>query len=239
MTLRIGTAGWSVPGALADRFARQGGVLERYATGFNAVEINSSFYRPHQPKTYERWARTTPTDFRFAVKAPRAITHDARLVDCTAALDAFLAQAGALGAKLGPILVQLPPSLAFEPDVAGRFFGELRGRFDGGLACEPRHGSWFGRAADGLLTAHRVGRCAADPVRHPLAGKPGGWGGLAYWRLHGSPRMYYSAYDDEALAQLGQDLANSPADETWCIFDNTALGAAAEDALKLQVLAAE
>ncbi|MDP3660424.1 DUF72 domain-containing protein, partial [Phenylobacterium sp.] len=196
--LRIGTAGWSVPRAAADAFPADGSVLQRYSARLSAVEVNSSFYRPHRRQTYERWRDATPDGFRFAVKAPRAITHEARLVDCAEGLAAFLLQIGGLSGKLGPLLVQLPPKLAFDAVVAARFFDDLRTRWSGSVACEPRHASWFEGAADDLLIAHRIARVAAHPAPHPLAASPGGWSGLAYWRLHGSPRMYASDYDAAA-----------------------------------------
>jgi uncharacterized protein YecE (DUF72 family) len=134
--------------------------------------------------------------------------------------------------------VQLPPSFAFEPGVAEAFFGDLRGRFSGPVACEPRHPTWFEPAADRLLAAHQVARAAADPAPDPRAATPGGWPGFRYIRLHGSPRIYYSTYGLDRLAALARTLdPKSP--ETWIIFDNTALGAAAEDALALsEILAA-
>ncbi len=89
LSLRIGTAGWSVPALYAEEMPRGGSHLERYARRLNAVEINSSFYRPHQRKTYERWAQSTPADFRFSVKVPKAITHEARLADCDPLLIVF------------------------------------------------------------------------------------------------------------------------------------------------------
>src|ERR1700710_2534323 len=112
--LWIGTAGWGVPSRYAGELPSGGSHLARYATRLNAVEINSSFYRPHQRKTYERWAASVPLDFRFAVKLPRAITHDARLAEADAALEVFHTQVSGLGRKLGPLLVQLPPSLVFD-----------------------------------------------------------------------------------------------------------------------------
>jgi len=232
--LHIGTAGWAIPRALSERFPAEGSGLQRYAARFDATEINSSFYRPHRAQTYERWATTTPSGFRFAVKAPRAITHEARLVDCQARLRVFVSEIASLGPSLGPTLVQLPPDLAFEGDVAARFFSGLRSAFSGLVALEPRHATWFGDDADALLRAHRVARVAADPARHPRAAIPGGWFGLAYWRLHGSPRMYYSPYEVAALDALARNLVTKDAEETWCIFDNTASGAAAADALRLR-----
>jgi len=232
---RIGTAGWTVPRAVADRFPGEGSGLQRYAARLSAAEINTTFYRSHRPATWARWRDSTPAGFRFAVKLSRAITHDARLAPVEGLLDAAIAEARLLEAKLGPLLVQLPPSLAFDPDVAGRFFLRLRERFAGPVACEPRHASWFESQADALLSQARVARVAADPARHPLAGAPGGWPELAYWRLHGSPRMYVSPYGDAALRILAREMAASPASERWCVF-NTASGAAAADALRLQAL---
>jgi len=234
--LRIGTAGWSIPRAIAHAFPAEGTGLQRYAARLDAAEINSSFYRPHKPQTYERWAQSTPPGFRFAVKAPKAVTHEARLIDCKAPMAAFLAETSALGDKRRPVLVQLPPSLIFDAPTAKRFFGEVRSIYDGALVCEPRHASWFEPKAEDLLAAHKVARVAADPARHPDAGRPGGWSGLRYWRLHGSPHMYRSAYSDEALAELAGQLAAEPRVERWCVFDNTTLGAAARDALALLAL---
>lgn len=230
---RIGTAGWSVPTALAGEFPAGPSHLARYSGRFNAVEINSSFYRPHRPQTYARWAAAVPGDFRFSVKLPRAITHDARL-DCDGdVLDAFLAEAGNLGARLGPLLVQLPPSLAFDAGVARRFLAALRARFGGTVVCEPRHRTWFRPEAEAVLAAQGIARAAADPAIVPEAGMPGGTMDLVYVRLHGSPKMYCSAYPAAYLATLTERLAAFPAREVWCVFDNTAEGAAPVNALAL------
>jgi uncharacterized protein YecE (DUF72 family) len=232
--LRIGTAGWAIPRTVADAFPAAGTGLQRYAGRLVAAEVNSSFYRSHRPATWARWRDSTPSDFRFAVKAPRAATHEAKLAGCRGILAAFVAEAAELVPKLGPVLVQLPPSLALDPPVADRFFGELRELYAGPVACEPRHVSWFEADGDALLERHRVARVAADPPRHPRAFEPAGWRGLAYWRLHGSPRMYWSSYDDAALDALATAMRASSADEVWCIFDNTTSGAAAANALELQ-----
>lgn len=199
------------------------------------AEINSSFHRPHRPGTYERWAATVPENFRFAVKLPREVTHTRRLVDSVEPLERFLAEAPGLGDKLGPLLVQLPPSLSYDAEVARAFFAGLRDRFSGEVACEPRHPTWFSPEADAALDAFRIARVAADPVRAPGAGDPGGWPGLAYWRLHGSPHVYRSGYTPEFLDTLALKLARRAEDGSpaWCIFDNTTLGAATADALGL------
>lgn len=190
----IGTAGWSIPKQHAEAFADEGSHLERYARCLPAVEINSSFYRPHRPATYARWAASVPPNFRFSVKMPREITHTRRLIDATEPLERFLGEVEALGATLGPLLVQLPPSLGYDKSAAERFFSSFRERFEGQLACEPRHATWFDDAAKAMLMKHHVARVAADPAVVPQAALPGGWPGLLYIRLHGSPKVYSSAY---------------------------------------------
>lgn len=233
-TVRVGCAGWSIPREHAARFPGEGSHLERYARVFDAVEINSSFHRPHRRSTYERWAASTPAGFRFSVKLPKEITHRRKLADAAEPLDRFLAEAGGLGDRLGPLLVQLPPSLAFDPLTAADFLALLRGRFAGDVVLEPRHPSWFAAEPEALLTAHRVARVAADPAPVTAAAEPGGWPEPAYFRLHGSPRTYYSAYEPDFLDTLAARLRPlSRAGRAWCIFDNTAAGAAAGDALEL------
>jgi uncharacterized protein YecE (DUF72 family) len=236
--IRIATAGWSIPPQYAALFPASGSHLQRYAARFEAVEVNSSFYRPHRPDTWRRWAASVPAGFRFAVKVPKEITHILRLADAAAPLERFLSQAGALGEALGPLLVQLPPRLAFDPRVAASFFADLRRQFEGLVACEPRHASWFGQEATKVLTDARVARVAADPAVVPDAGKPGGWPGLVYWRLHGTPDVYYSAYDDGRIAALATRLrmASDGGADAWCVFDNTARGEAARNGLALRRL---
>jgi uncharacterized protein YecE (DUF72 family) len=219
---------------VASEFPADGSTLARYASVFNAVEINSTFRRSHRVKTYERWTSDVPSTFKFSVKTPKSVTHVARLMDCEVAIDAFLNEVTHLGDKLGPLLLQLPPSLAFVPEIVDPVGRRLSqgGRFT--IACEPRHASWFEPEVDRWLADRRIARVAADPARHPGAGEPGGWRGLSYYRLHGSPRMYYSSYGPDALTALREQLERDEALEKWCIFDNTASGAAAVDALALK-----
>ena len=171
-----------------------------------------------------------PEDFRFSVKLPRSITQNQRLKNCDDLLARFVEESAGLGAKLGVILVQLPPSLAYDAEVASTFFRDLSRRTQAAIACEPRHASWFTTEADAALKKLHVARVAADPPRVPRDGAPGGWAGLAYWRLHGSPKIYYSDYDPVALKRLAGKL--KPGD--WCIFDNTAAFAALGNALALK-----
>jgi uncharacterized protein YecE (DUF72 family) len=186
--IRIGCAGWGLPSAKAGAFPSPGTHLERYVRVLPAVEVNSSFYRPHRRETWERWAASVPPGFRFSVKVPRQITHFRRLREADPALDELLGQVSGLGPKLGPLLVQLPPSFAFDD---------------------------------------------------PAAARPGGWRGLTCWRLHGSSRMYVSAYSRAFLRRLAATLtAGARRAETWCVFDNTADGAALDDARALLALCA-
>lgn len=234
----IGTAGWGIPTRYQQDFPQPGSHLERYAQRFPIVEIDTSFYKPHRRETYERWAGSVPEHFRFAVKTPKAMTHEHRLADCDALAEMFLQQVDGLGEKLSVLLVQLPPSLAFEPDVAGGFFDMLSKRTGARLACEPRHPSWFEAEAETLLASRRIARVAADPAPVPAAAVPGAWAGLAYFRWHGMPRVYYSEYDAESLARIGRQVQATAASgaEVWGIFDNTAAGHALGNALKVDAV---
>lgn len=229
-----GTAGWSIPKAAAWHAPGDGSHLERYARVLPCTEINSSFHRPHAPATYARWAAATPPAFRFAVKVPRLITHDQRLRRARAALARFLDETSALGEKRGPLLVQLPPSFAFERRVATRFFDLLRQSYEGPAVCEPRHATWFQPMVSALLARFEVARVAADPPPAAGAESPGGWPGIIYFRQHGSPRKYWSSYTAEAIAALAAATRSVNAAAVWCIFDNTAGGAAFGNACDLQ-----
>jgi uncharacterized protein YecE (DUF72 family) len=229
---RIGCAGWSIPKAHAGAFPSVGSSLERYAQVFDCVEVNSSFHRPHRPATWRRWGDSVPADFRFAAKMPKAISHECRLRACDGLVDAFLDQTAELGDKLGWLLLQLPPSLAWDATVALPFLERLRERYRGPAACEPRHSSWFHADVDRALRDLRISRVAADPARVPRAALPGGDRNRIYLRLHGAPRMYYDAYAPQVLARIARRLRDAP--PAWCIFDNTAAGHAAGDALALR-----
>jgi len=176
-----------------------------------------------------------PPDFRFSVKLPKTITHTARLERTEDLLVSFLGTASVLGEKLGCLLVQLPPSLSFDAVVVERFCKTLRGRTAVAIACEPRHASWFAEEPERLLARLGIARVAADPARVPSAAIAGGARAFSYFRLHGSPKVYYSAYPEEFLATLATRVAQeAQGDRTvWCIFDNTTLGAATRNALDL------
>jgi len=234
--VRIGTAGWSIPRSAAHRAPADGTHLQRYAQVLTCTEINSSFHRSHRSAVYAKWAASTPPDFQFSVKLPRAITHDLKLRRPAERLELFLQECTGLGEKLSALLVQLPPSFAFDRRIVATFFRALRLRFAGHVVCEPRHPSWMSQSAESVLIDFQVARVAADPARAPGLEQPGGWGGLLYVRLHGSPRTYWSSYDADRLARYAQMLHDSEATERWCIFDNTASGAALSNAMDLRAL---
>jgi uncharacterized protein YecE (DUF72 family) len=202
---------------------------------FSAAAVNSTFHRSHKPQTLTRWAASVPDDFRFAAKLPKKISHELRLVGTDDVLCSFLEEIRSLGTKPGPLLLQLPPSLAYERAIAEPFFKLLRAQIPHQVVCEPRHPSWFEVEADSLLAAYAIARVAADAARVPSAGRPGGTLRLSYYRLHGAPRVYYSAYDSAFLSTLAAAIRGSAAEEVWCIFDNTASGAATANALTLQM----
>jgi uncharacterized protein YecE (DUF72 family) len=247
--IHIGTAGWTLPKDHAPAFPppRDAKIthLQRYAHRLHCVEINSSFHRPHMRKTWERWAAATPPNFRFSVKLPKSITHTAKLKNTGALLQTFLDQATGLNAgpipKLGPLLIQLPPSLAFDEPLAYDFLTTLRELYpstsppENLAALEPRHATWFTPAADRLLRSFAIARVAADPPKgSPAASTPGGSHNLHYYRLHGAPRTYYSAYTIADLTQIARTLRADPrTPNLWVIFDNTALGHATANALHL------
>lgn len=235
--VRVGVAGWSIPAACRDAFGTGTSVLARYATRFDMVEINSSFYRPHQRKTYERWAQSVPRDFRFAVKLPQLISHELGLRRAREPVGRFVDECTGLGRKLGVVLVQLPASLPFERRVAMRFFTLLRTALPAHaeIVCEPRHRSWWTDSAGDVLAAHAVGRVGADPSPAGAPAEPTATGRCRYWRLHGSPRMYYSDYDPASLKAFCHRIATAT-QPSWVVFDNTAAGHAVPNALDFQRL---
>ncbi len=235
--VKIGCAGWGLSSSTAAAFPSAGSHLERYAQVFSAVEINSSFYRSHRPATYARWYDSVPEDFRFSVKIPRTISHELRLRETDALLVQFLAEAGQLHEKLACLLLQLPPSFKFDAAVVEQFFKYFRQQTDVATVSEPRHATWFSAEAGDMLRHYQIAGVHADPM--PVAKvKVSGWDQTIYIRLHGSPITYRSAYDDTFLVAKAKEIkrATASAEAVWCIFDNTADGAAVPNALSLQKL---
>ena len=223
----IATAAWSIPKKVGNRFAKGGSGLTRYASVFEGVEINSTFYRRHKTSTFARWANSVPDSFRFAVKISKEITHTRAMKDITEPYDTFLEDTAPLGEKRGPLLCQLPPSLAFDADVLETAFKTMRNANDGPIVLEARHKSWASAEALDLLKGYAIDRVLADPAPVWLAedfATP-----AKYVRLHGKPKIYYSSYTDDEIESFSKLLAP----DCWCVFDNTASGAAIENALTM------
>lgn len=226
----IGTAGWSVL-RTAPEFPQEGSALERCAAVFSAVEVNRSFYRRHRLATRKRWHDAVPDDFRFSVKLPQIITHNRRPSQPEAELGIFFEDVAPLGATLGAVLIQLPPKLEFDMASAQAFLAAFRAASAVPAYIEPRHLTGAEPAVSELLTAYAIGRVYADPQEQhlqALAANP-----LCYLRLHGSPKVYCSAHSKAELERYA-GLLLAAATPAWCIFDNTASGAAIGDALWLR-----
>jgi uncharacterized protein YecE (DUF72 family) len=235
----VGVAGWSVPAAYraVEPVRSQ---LQHYASHFDCVEINSTFHKPHRLATFARWADSVPAEFRFSAKLPKLITHERRLVDCEQEVTQFCTAVAGLRDKLAVLLVQLPPSLVFDPRAVETSFSLLRNSTGAAVVCEARHASWFDSEADRLFSALGITRVFADP---PIADPPIdaalppaiAAGQFSYLRLHGHPRRYYSSYSPEYLADLAARLQPAAAGPgAWCIFDNTAGTDAWPNALQLK-----
>ncbi|MVA26680.1 DUF72 domain-containing protein (plasmid) [Agrobacterium vitis] len=226
----IATAAWSIPKTVADRFAKEGSGLTRYASVFNGVEINSTFYRRHKISTFARWAESVPDSFRFSVKIPKEITHTRAMQDIEGPFGTFLEDIAPLGEKRGPLLCQLPPSLAFDAKELEAAFKTMRDADSGRIVIEVRHKSWSSAEVTDLLKTYDISRVLADPA---LVWPIEGFKEAPYYvRLHGKPKIYYSSYKDDEISSFSKLLAP----DSWCVFDNTASGAAIEDALKMKDL---
>ena len=227
----VGLAGWSE--AVSKHrayFPGSGSGLTRYAATLDLVEVNASFYRAVRAETFASWAEQAPQDFRFSVKINRAVTHAARL-SANAKLEQALEPMLSLGPKLAAVLIQLPPTLATDPERDAAFLDRLRSLYAGMVAWEPRHSSWETPEATHLLEEHGV-----TPVRTtiPEAGAAHAASGT-YVRLHGAPRRYYSAYSTADLIDLATWLHDAPA-PSIVVFDNTASSAGVRNALELTEL---
>ncbi|MCF1470056.1 DUF72 domain-containing protein [Agrobacterium vitis] len=226
----IATAAWSIPKTVADQFAQEGSGLTRYASVFNGVEINSTFYRRHKTSTFVRWAESVPDSFRFSVKIPKEITHTRAMQDIEEPFGTFLEDIAPLGEKRGPLLCQLPPSLSFNGEKIEAAFKTMRDADSGRIVIEVRHKSWTSAEATDLLKTYEIDRVLADPA--PVWPLEDFKEAPCYVRLHGKPKIYYSSYKDDDISSFSKLLAP----DSWCVFDNTASGAAIENALKMKGL---
>ena len=230
----IGTSGWVYPhwrGAFYPQGLAQALWLGYYASHFDTVELNNSFYRLPTEKNFQGWRDRVPPGFRFAVKASRFITHIKKLNDVAAPLATFLDRARLLGDKLGPILYQMPPNLHRNDERLSAFLALLPA--DMQHVIEFRHVSWLDEAVLDMLRRYEVGFCIFDMpgLECPVASTAD----FAYVRFHGSTGMYSSRYSERELenwAIMMERLAGE-LKEIYIFFNNDAGGFAVENAISL------
>lgn len=234
MPLLIGTSGWQYthwrdvlyPTGLPQRVW-----LERFAECFDTVENNNAFYRLPSREVFAAWRERTPPGFVMTVKASRYLTHIKRLKDPEEPVDRLMNAAGGLGDKLGPILVQLPPTLQVDVEHLDRC---LR-RFPSGVrvAVEPRHPSWWIDEVRDVLVRHGAALCWADRLGRPLTPlwRTADWG---YLRLHEGAATPWPDYGDQALRSWGRRLVETwdDAQDAYVYFNNDPGGAAVRDAAR-------
>ena len=239
MPLRIGASGWQYRdwrGPFYPRGLAQRAWLEYYADRFATVEVNNTFYRLPERATFEAWAERTPADFEFVIKASRYLTHIRRLQDPAEPVARMLDHAAGLGAKLGPVLVQLPPTLRADParldDTLARFPSRQR------VVVEPRHESWFTDEVYELLAAREAALCLTDRLgrRGPVE-RTADW---AFLRFHEGTAHPHPCYGDRALASWIDRLAERwPADaDCYVFFNNDPRACAVRNAARFAQLAA-
>jgi len=205
--------------------------LQFYAKQFDTVELNNSFYRLPSEKAFVTWSESSPSDFTFAVKVSRFITHVKRLRNLESALETFLSRARLLQHKLGPLLYQLPPNMKRNEEVLENFVSLLPK--EQRHVLEFRHQSWINDAVFNILHRYQVGLCIFDMPGFtcPLVATSD----FAYIRFHGSASLYSSCYSDEELSQWSEKIANLAKNlkAIYVYFNNDAEGFAVRNALTL------
>lgn len=233
--LYIATSGWHYGhwiGPFYPEGIRKNRLFEHYLTRFDTVEVNNSFYRLPEEKTFAHWRDETPAGFVFALKASRLITHVKRLKDPHEPLKHFLERASILGEKLGPVLFQLPPRWGRNMERLEAFLKALpAGRR---FAFEFRDPDWFHPDVYALLREHNASFCVYDfdllqSPREVTAD-------FVYIRLHGPAGKYRGQYSQEALEDWAGFLKlwRKKLKALYCYFDNDEAGYAALDALRLK-----
>lgn len=233
----IGTSGFSYKhwqGVFYPEGLPQREWLTFYARHFTTLELNNPFYRLPPRKTFEGWRERAPEGFTYAVKANRFITHIKKLREPEEPLARFFEAAEGLGAKLGPILFQLPPSLKCDPDTLSYFLACLPSRHR--YTFEFRHESWFCREIYEILEAAGAALCIASSPRYPMevvATAP-----FVYLRLHGSERLYGSEYSRQELKEWARRLRAFMREgrDVYVYFDNDFQAFAVKNAKELLAL---
>ncbi len=238
MTLFVGTSGWQYrdwrealyPPGLPVRLW-----LERYAAGFATVEINNAFYRLPTRETFEAWRERVPPDFVVAVKASRYLTHIKRLRDPAEPVDRLMTHAAGLGDRLGPVLLQLPPTL--RADAA--LLDTCLACFPPGtrVAVEPRHASWWTPEIREVLVSRAAALCWADVRARPATPlwRTTDWG---YLRFHQGRATPWPHYGRRSLSTWVHRIQETWPDESvYTYFNNDPNAAAVRDAVQFARLA--
>jgi len=234
-TVRIGCSGWIYRhwrGAFYPEKMAQRLWFAHYAETFGTVELNTSFYHLPKAETFEKWHAQAPAGFRYAVKAPRFITHMKKLKDCTEPIAEFISRARKLDGSIGPLLYQLPPRWSCNPQRLEEFVAFLPA--DLVHVFEFREKSWLTGEMLALLDACGVSFCAHD--------MPGSrterWaaGPVAYVRFHGGEGKYWGRYSDEGLLAWTDWIVEQAKGgrDVWCYFNNDIHADAIHDALTLK-----
>lgn len=231
----IGTSGWTYPswrGTFYPEDLPSRRYLEFYATAFPTVEVNYSFYHLPRPETYAKWAAQVPEEFLFSVKASRLITHTKRLKEVEELWEMFVHNARVLGPRLGPILLQFPPSFRCE---LARLAAFLKAARESGmrLAFEFRHESWFAEEIYRLLRRHNAALCIADSPSYPRRDVV--TADFAYFRFHGRTDLFASCYSRAELQAEAKTIQQYQRDglNVFVYFNNDALAHAADNARTL------
>jgi uncharacterized protein YecE (DUF72 family) len=232
--LRVGCSGWQYkhwrgnfyPADLPQRLW-----FAHYASRFDTVEINNTFYRLPERATFSAWAKAAPPGFLYAVKASRYLTHMKKLKDPQEPLTRFFSRASALGRALGPVLYQLPPHWTADIPRLDEFLRQLPPRRR--HAIEFRDPSWYRDEVLALLERHHVALCL-----HDMAGSATGKlavGPFVYIRFHG-PQKYGGRYRDEVLADWSQWIGErlDAGRPVFAYFNNDIGGHAPRDAARLR-----
>jgi len=240
MPVLTGTSGWQYRhwrDAFYPRDVPQRLWLEYYAGKFGTVENNGTFYRLPARETFDQWRQRTPGGFVMAVKASRYLTHVRRLRDPADPVRRMLDAFRGLDGKLGPVLLQLPPTLAADAalldDCLARFPADVQ------VAVEPRHPSWWTDAIRDVLAAHDAPLCWADRHGQPVTPlwRTAGWG---YMRFHEGTAEPWPRYGERALASRAELIARTwpPDAPVYAYFNNDQNAAAVADAATLAQLSA-
>ena len=232
MTVHIGTCGWQYRdwgGRLYPAGLRQADWLEHYAARFRTVEVDNTFYRLPAAETFTAWRQRTPAGFVLALKTSRFLTHLKRLRDPAEPVQLFMERAGRLGDKLGPLLLQLPPTFPADPP---RLAAALD-CFPAGvrIAFEPRHASWFSDEVHQLLADRDVALCLSDSREEP-AGPVWRTAGWTYLRFHEGRGRPHPCYRESALHAWAERIAEhwGRSAHAYAYFNNDPRGCAVRDA---------